>query len=384
MRSVDLEHDGLGKFRRIAGFAAVEEKASAQKQIWDKQWQRRQTLERKFFAGPNAAALQALKKLQADEQSEEANREIVGLASILLNALRSKPSIRWAQDVGEFSESQPVAPVALPIPREPRKREFRSPPPRSLFELLAVKQHRAQKAAAEQKFKDAHGAWTHAVGWNAREHDAAMKKYRAAMSDWEARRFAFQTAQSETATRLGALRNRYSSKRPDAVIAYNDMVLHAADRPEGFPVHWQIGFAAGALTIDYDLPSTDQMPQVKAMKYIGARDAFETLRLPEDERDRLYAEAVYQTCLSVLHLLFASDAADAIRSVAFKGWVNFVDQVHGRPGRACIMSVHATKEEFRKIDLSAVDPQACFRALNGTVSTKLAAMTAAPADRQRS
>jgi restriction system protein len=116
---------------------------------------------------------------------------------------------------------------------------------------------------------------------------------------------------------------------------------------------------------------------VKSVKYIAARDAFETLRLPEDERDRLYAEAVYQSCLAVLHLLFASDTADAIRSIAFKGWVNFVDQVHGRPGRACIMSVHAAKEEFRKIDLSAVDPQACFRALNGTVSTKLAAMTSA-------
>ena len=109
-------------------------------------------------------------------------------------------------------------------------------------------------------------------------------------------------------------------------------------------------------------------------RYAASRDAFDTVELTERERDTLYAEAMYQTCLAVLHLLFASDGADAIKSIAFNGWVNFVDGA--QPARACIMSVQATKKAFRAIDLSSVDPQACFKALNGVASAKLAAMSA--------
>ena len=39
--------------------------------------------------------------------------------------------------------------------------------------------------------------------------------------------------------------------------------------------------------------------------------------------------------------------------------------------------VQATKQAFCRIDLSSVDPLACFKALNGVASAKLAAMTAA-------
>jgi restriction system protein len=81
-----------------------------------------------------------------------------------------------------------------------------------------------------------------------------------------------------------------------------------------------------------------------------------------------------QSCLAVLHLLFAADEVDAIKSIVFNGWVNFIDKA--RPARACIMTVQATKAAFRQIDLSSVDPQACFKALNGVASSKLAAMTA--------
>ena len=150
------------------------------------------------------------------------------------------------------------------------------------------------------------------------------------------------------------------------MIAYGDLILLAADRPDGFPKHWQIAFSSGVMTVDYELPYTDRMPSVKAVKYAASRDAFETVELPEGERDRLYAEAMYQSCLAVLHLLFASDEADAIRSIAFNGWVNFIDRM--KPARACIMTVQATKQAFCRIDLSSVDPLACFKALNGVAS----------------
>ena len=41
------------------------------------------------------------------------------------------------------------------------------------------------------------------------------------------------------------------------------------------------------------------------------------------------------------------------------------------------MAVQTTKAAFRRIDLKSVDPQACFKGLNGVASARLVAMTAA-------
>jgi restriction system protein len=362
----------MGRFRRITGFGVVEQKAVAQQQFWDKQWQRRQALERKL----SGDALQALKKLQAEEKSEEANREIVALASILLDALRARPAVEWEQfyDRSAFAEPPPSEPAPLQLAKEPRKQDFKPPPPRNLLELLNRRRRRELKETGTQNFKNAHDEWNFTVGYRSRQHDAAAEAYRAQLAGWDARKSAFHTAQGDAKTRLDSLHLAYSAKEAEAVIAYGDLILLSVDRPDGFPKHWQIGFSAGAMTVDYDLPSTDVIPSVKAVKYSAARDAFESVELGARERDGLYAEAMYQSCLAVLHLLFTSDGADAIKSIAFNGWVNFIDG--SRPARACIMTVHATKQAFAKIDLKSVDPRACFKALNGVASSKLAQMSA--------
>ncbi len=158
------------------------------------------------------------------------------------------------------------------------------------------------------------------------------------------------------------------------MIGHCDLSLLALDRPSGFPRFWTMKHAGGALQIDYDLPSMDVVPVVKAVKFVPSRSAFDVGVLPEGERERLYGEAVFQTALAVLHTLFAEDAADVLRAISFNGWANYIDGGAVRPGRACILSITADKRLFQSLDLSSVDPQACFRALNGTISPKLAAL----------
>ena len=372
--TIDVRHDGLGRFRRICGA----ERADAQKQLWDRQWKRRQALERKYAGGE---LLIALKKAQADEMSEEAAREIGSLTSILFQALGSSATIDWSQltEQKEFPEPPPTAPVPPQIEREPRQKDFRPAPPRSLIELLNASGRRQQRDAAIKAFDSAHEGWEYTVRWKAQQHDKAIKAHRAAHSEWDARKSAFHSTQAKANARLESLRRNYAEKDKEAVAGYCDLVLLSVPRPEGFPKFWQIGFsAATGVSVDYDLPSSDQIPSVKAVKYLASRDAFETVVLSEAEREQLYGEAVHQTCLAVLHRLFAADGADALRSITFNGWANVIDTANGRPSRACIMSVQTTKPVFQQIDLSSVDPRACFKALNGTTSAKLAAMSAPP------
>lgn len=130
----------------------------------------------------------------------------------------------------------------------------------------------------------------------------------------------------------------------------------------------------GVLIIDFELPSLDDFPTLKSVKYVQSRKAVEKTNLRESEINQLYDTAMYQTSLRTLHKIFEADEVDAIQSIAFNGLVNFTNKATGKPAHSCILSMQVSKAEFEQINLKAVDPKQCFRSLKGVGSAKLAGM----------
>lgn len=375
MAAIDVRHDGLGRFRRLTAASrdAAEAEARALAHLWDTQWARRQAIER--HADP--ALLDALKRLEAEEASEEAARAIAALTAILPGALRARHAVDWSPlyDRSAFAEPPPAEPVALPRDPEPLPSEFKRAP-LTLRTLISPARMRARREAAETAHREAHEAWEKLTCAKAVEHAAAVAAWRAAFAGWERRKSAFLDLQARTNARIDALRAGYARKEPEAVVGHCDLLLLALARPAGFPAFWTMTFAHGVLGIEYDLPSTAAVPVVESVRYVPARGAFDTVVLSEAERERRYCRAVFETCLAALHALYAGDEAGAIKSVAFNGWVNYLDAAGGRPGRACALTVTAEKSAFAALDLAGTDPESAFRALNGTMSARLAAMAA--------
>jgi restriction system protein len=90
---------------------------------------------------------------------------------------------------------------------------------------------------------------------------------------------------------------------------------------------------------------------------------------------KLYDDVVYQIALRTLHELFQSDAAKAISTIVFNGFVTSTDKSTGNETTACILSVQAARDSFLAINLAKVDPKACFRQLKGVGSSKLHSVT---------
>jgi restriction system protein len=132
----------------------------------------------------------------------------------------------------------------------------------------------------------------------------------------------------------------------------------------------------GALIVDYELPSPEDFPTLKAVKYDVVRETFEQSYWSASEVAQFYESAMYQSCLRSLYDVFAADEAEVIASVTFNGWVNFTDKAHGKPARACIMSVQAARTTIEHANLWTVDPKTCFKALKGVAGARLADMTA--------
>jgi restriction system protein len=72
-----------------------------------------------------------------------------------------------------------------------------------------------------------------------------------------------------------------------------------------------------------------------------------------------------------LYKLFQSDVADALSSVAFNGRVRIIDPATGRENEPCLIALAAEKSTFIELNLSRIDPVACFNGPGGRISENL-------------
>ena len=371
MITIDVRHDGLGRLVRVVGpvRTLAERRAKQLSKHWDDVAKRRESLLR------NTASADAFLKMEADERTKEAEDASSALTSILFSALQQTASTDWALQYEDntFAEPPPAEPPRPAVEVEPQQADFK-PQPLTLATLLSPRALRQRKEEARAKFETAHNGWSYLKRWREHEYAKANDAFQTAAAGWKTRQANFFDLQARTNARLDALVQGYARGEAEAVTGHADLALLSLDRPQGFPCFWTTSYADGVIQVDYDLPSMAAVPVVKAVKYASSRQAFDAVALSERERERLYGEAVFQTSLAVLHTLFAADSAGAIRAISFNGWANFIDTVSMRPVRACIVSLSTDRSRFAEIDLAKVDPKACFRALNGSMSPKLAAL----------
>jgi restriction system protein len=95
----------------------------------------------------------------------------------------------------------------------------------------------------------------------------------------------------------------------------------------------------------------------------------------ESWRKATYDSILYKSALGFTYRIFEADDKAWIHSVVFNGWVQSVDKSTGATTHGCILSLQAGRDEFMPLDLSRVDPKACFRSLKGVASSKLSELT---------
>jgi restriction system protein len=183
--------------------------------------------------------------------------------------------------------------------------------------------------------------------------------------------------QVEVATRVDALRAAYSRHERAAVEQHAEMVLNASEYPDWISVDFGLGYNPDnrILVVDYGLPGKDVIPTLRQVTYVASRDEMRESYVTDAQSDRTYDSVCYQIALRTLHELFEADDEEALAAVVFNGWVEATNRATGRLENACILSVHADRSRFFEIDLSKVDPKACFRQLRGVSAAKLAGLT---------
>lgn len=301
-----------------------------------------------------------------DAQNEELNAELDRLSNLLLETLDVDDYIDLDTLKRKFTLSpfSPPSSLATPIP-EPRRPEL--PTLSSIQSLIPGKRSQHQKLVAqlEDEYKRRFAAYSQKEA----QRKVTLENLK---KDHQEKLEAMRQEVEEHNRAIDQLKDDLSKGEPEAIINYFTLVLESSVYPEDFPQHARLAYVPESkqLVIEYDLPTLENMPDVLEYKYIKTRDEITSKPLPATRRKALYASVIAQISLRTIHEVFEADRTEHIDTVVFNGHVETIDPATGQAIRPCLVTVRTTRDVFSVLDLSRVDPTACLKRLNASVSSK--------------
>jgi restriction system protein len=242
-----------------------------------------------------------------------------------------------------------------------------------IFPKLKAKKEKA--AAVVLEFERAN--WRAACERADDLHNSALQQHEAKLAEWSSARGKHKSDQAKQHTEIGALEADYKLGKAPAVEFFFGEALNRSIYPEGFPQGSNISFSeeSRVLIVDFELPNQSAFPTIRELKFVATREEFQEVLVSDSWLKKTYDECLYQAALRTIHELYVADSEAVLKSVVFNGWVRSIDKATGAETHGCILSVEASREEFLQINLSQVDPKACFRKLKGIASSKLTELT---------
>jgi len=408
---IDVSHAGLGKFQRIQGTdrSVVNRRAAAKQREWDEQWARRcavaetkqlrqEERERRASDRDAQRAYVEARKREAEEVTAAAEDAVRQIEQILQHTLNVDDRIDFEtlKDKSAFAEARPLAvpPQRLPEQPQPLAVVYVAPAPSFWTQLIEVfsesarkrrlaahaEQRRALDAKADVEYSRQMDSWRLDLADRQRANAEQADIHRMRIASWSARKALFEAQQKSGNDGINLLKQRYNARDPDAIEQHAALVLGASNYPDSFPQTFAVEYRneSKLLVVEYVLPLPAHLPNTKSAKYVQSKDEIVESELSESAQKKLYDGCIYQIALRSLHELLEADVVRAVEAIAFNGLVETIDGATGKPIRPCIITVQASRTEFEQINLSAVEPRACFRKLKGIGSAQLHALAAVP------
>jgi restriction system protein len=162
-----------------------------------------------------------------------------------------------------------------------------------------------------------------------------------------------------------------ASGDPGTVEWFVGRLLDSSWYPSSFPRQHHVRYRPEKrdLTVEFELPPPEVIPEEREYRYREERDEIESLPRSGSEIRQRYARLISRVALRTLHEVFTATPADAVTAVLFNGRVSGSDMATGRPARPHLISVRADRLAFMEVELARVDATACLKKhLNGRVS----------------
>jgi restriction system protein len=262
-------------------------------------------------------------------------------------------------------------PGALANPaRRPDWSKFAPPPPTGLGKFFAKATQQERLTSAQKQFAFAQ-----------KQHELGGADRKRCL---EKTGTAFEKAQREEAAEVEAhnqdidsFKSDMAAGQPEAIMAYFGMVLQESTYPEDFERSFRLAWVPDSrqLVVEYELPGVGVIPNVKAYRYVKARDEVTSTPRPQSQVKAQYASVVAQVSLRTIHELFEADTWGNVETVVLNVMVSGLDPRTGKTVRPCLVTVRTTRQQFAELDLAHVEPTACLKGLKASFSRSPAELT---------
>jgi restriction system protein len=373
-----VQHAGLKAYRVVRGVTQEEAALKANLLIaaWDERWERTQSALKARQEKLKKTWDRDANKNAALNRTAELEEQRITLETILAAGLQEQP-FQWSslKDTLAFTQPRPKEPVAPDKPEEPNLNAFAQQ--LTLLDRIFSSRRIKKQNQVTVAYDEAITKWERDCAAIDKAHRSNLQVYAVRVTEWELARKQHKTAQEQQHAQIDTLHQEYQSGIPSAVEYFFAEVLNHSEYPESFPQGNTLSFnqSSGVLIVDFELPNHTAFPAIKEVKYIAAREQFQEVPISDAWLKKTYDEVLYQIALRTLHELYNTDETGVLKSVVFNGWVQSIDKATGIETHGCILSVQAEREEFLQINLSQVEPKACFRKLRGVASSKLTELT---------
>ncbi|WP_024822023.1 restriction endonuclease [Aminobacterium mobile] len=375
-----LSHDGLNKIKLIKSNDPydLEIKLGNLTNQWMDQWEKLQEREEKRKNRENEKQLKEEKQRIAVEKSEEASKRLNEIQALLVSGVENTTVVDWekAKKTENYHLPKPAPPKKPSFPIEPKRTDLKYNPKIGFFGSIFGGKKAKEEEASQNFIKDVN-EWKGKVNELRTKHEEKTATYQIQIQQWEKGRDEFVQEVRAFNLYLDGMQEKYRVVTKDGVEFQAKLVLEDSSYPESFPKNFDIEYTPDnkVLVIDYQLPSPEDLPRLKEVKYIASRDEYQEKFITDSASKKLYDDAIYQVCLRTIYELFKNDQIDALCAVAFNGIVESIDPATGQDIRACILSVLVEKEEFSDINLTKINPKQCFKKLKGVGSSALHSLT---------
>jgi restriction system protein len=311
------------------------------------------------------------RRLYAEARSADAaaaNADLRARLSDLDALLLSTLDVDDHIDLDRFKKPVQVPPfdpgkLGRPLP-EPSWESYAPPEPRGVGKILGGERiHQQQVNAAKRAFQDARARWIDAEARRLRQLAAREQQYDEDRRRYEAKLVAYNAEVDRFAAAV-------ADADPASVVEYFAMVLGNSVYPDDFPQHFRLAYLPKRrhLLVEYHLPPVEVIPVVKEYRYDRVRDDLMAVPRDENEVRRRYTEVISMVALRTVHEIVEADRGGLVADVLFNGIVDTIDRRTGRFVRPCLVSVRTDRDTFAAIKLRRVDPVACVKHLQSSLS----------------
>lgn len=247
--------------------------------------------------------------------------------------------------------------------------------------FLGKKNHKKKVAAAREKYEAESAAWRITI-----EQVRARRIEEAALYEKrEIRRLAaLQAAQDRYAAECAERDQEAANQNcavnelvanlgygmPDAIEEYIGIVLSNAIYPDHFPIEHEFSYLpdSAELTLRVSVPAPGQISTIKTYKYTKSTDEIVAVQMTAKACKDQYASAIHQVALRVPHEVFEADRRGLIGSISLEVGTRTTNPATGVSSFIPFVATGVAREEFLKLELSNVLPEATLRHLGASVS----------------